>query len=107
MSGRNSGKQLASSRGSIPHNPTSLNPGVSTRYPPSKGSIRADTVVFRPRRSLALSSPVRSVSPGWSAFSRLDFPAPEGPVTTDSRPAMAARSSASPAPVLALVRNTG
>ena len=48
--------------------------------------MTADTVVFFPRRTLALISPIRSLSPGCTAFSRLDLPAPDGPVTTEIRP---------------------
>ena len=58
--------------------------------------MTAVTVVFFPRRTLALISPVRSRRPGCTAFSRLDFPAPDGPVTTDTRPASAARSALEP-----------
>src|SRR5215218_5066101 len=38
------------------------------------------------RRTRALISPIRSLSPGCTALSRLDFPAPDGPVTTEMRP---------------------
>ena len=58
------GKAAGQLPGSIPQSPTSLNPGVSTRKPPaSSGNITAETVVFLPRRILALISPVRSLSP--------------------------------------------
>src|SRR5687768_1204419 len=104
MNGRISGKQVGSSRGTTPHKPTSLNPGVSTRYPPvTSGIITADTVVFLPRRTLALISPIRSLSPGCTAFRRLDFPAPDGPLTTEIRPANALANASMPSPVLALV----
>jgi hypothetical protein len=64
--------------------------------PPLSGIITADTVVWRPRRPRALTSRVRSLSPGSTALSRLDFPAPDGPVTTDVRPAIASASSSIP-----------
>ena len=41
------------------------------------------------------------------AFSRLDFPTPDGPVTTDALPAIAALSDSMPSPVFTLVRKTG
>ncbi len=63
----------------------------------------ADTVVFLPRPTLALSSWVLSCSPGCTALSRLDFPAPDGPVTTETRPVRAAANSATPTPVRMLV----
>jgi hypothetical protein len=40
-------------------------------------------------------------------FNRLDFPAPDGPVTTDARPAIAARNESMPSPVFTLVGYTG
>ncbi len=69
--------------------------------------MTAPVVVWVPRRTFSLISPTRSRRPGSSAFSRLDFPAPLGPVTTLSCPSSAARSSSSPAPVFTLVQCTG
>jgi hypothetical protein len=68
--------------------------------------MTAETVVFFPRRTRRLISPIRSLSPGWTALSRLDFPAPEGPVTTEVRPSRAPANSSMPCPVRALVGNT-
>jgi hypothetical protein len=42
--------------------------------------MTADTVVCLPRRILALISRTRSLRPDSTALSRLDFPAPDGPV---------------------------
>src|SRR4029450_1415910 len=58
--------------------------------------MTAETVVFLPRRSLALISRTLSLSPGCTAFRRLDLPAPEGPVTNVMRPATAAAQAPSP-----------
>ena len=103
MWGTMSGKQRASSRGSIPQSPTSLNPGVSTRKPPiASGTIAAETVVFLPRRTRSLISPVRNASPGSIRFSSEDFPAPDGPVSSATWSLNSARSSSTPAPVEAL-----
>ena len=66
-----------------------------------------ETVVLRPRRIRRLTSPVRSWRPGCTAFSRLDFPTPEGPVTTVARPASSRRRFSIPSPVFTLVGCTG
>ncbi len=42
------------------------------------------------------TAPVASWSPGCSAFSNVDFPTPEGPVTMESLPASRSRSSSRP-----------
>ena len=65
--------------------------------------MTAETVVFLPRRTLALISPVLSLSPGCTRLRRLDLPAPDGPVTTEIRPASAAANAAMPSSDRALV----
>ena len=54
--------------------------------------------MWRPLWSTSLTSPVSMRRPGWMAFSRVDFPTPEGPVTTLVAPASWSASSSSPIP---------
>jgi len=72
------GEVGAQELGSIPHVPSSRNPGVSTTYPPvATGTTRAARVVCFPVSHFALISPMRRFNPGSSAFRRLDFPTPD------------------------------
>ena len=106
-SARISGKHWASPRGSSPHNPTSLKPGVSTSQPPiGSDTMRALTVVCLPRPVRSETSPVRSTRPGRSALSRLDLPAPLGPATTVACPGSHAAMAASPSRVRTLTGST-
>ena len=54
--------------------------------------------MWRPLCSTSLTSPVSMRSPGWMAFSSVDLPTPDGPVTTLVPPASWSASSSTPIP---------
>ncbi len=83
-------------------------PGVSSSTPPpGTGISDRNVVVWRPRWSLSRTSPVTATSLPTIAFTRVDFPTPDGPSSTAVRPGRsAAVISSIPAPVLALTTIT-
>ena len=69
-----------------------------------------ETVVCRPLWPFFtdwLTAAVRSPSPGSMAFSRLDFPTPDGPASALIRPHSRSSRAPTPSPVAALVYSTG
>ena len=73
-------------------------PGVSiTQPPPGSGSATAEDEVCRPR-PVAPTAPMARSASGTSALTSVDFPTPEWPTRTDTRPASRSRNGVRSAP---------
>ena len=75
--------------------------------PPATGNSSTWRVVWRPRPSFSLISPVARPKFGSRALRMLDFPTPELPVKAEILPASRPRSSSMPWPVAALTDKVG